>query len=136
MLNVSHHYANDRLARHGHREGYAAVVLAGTYMEAGCGPRTTVRAGHVILHDRYDHHQDRFGAGGAVVLNLPLPCGIEHRVGSVEDVDAIAKTAETDIAAAMTFLTDVLRPAVLAEDDWVDELAEGLIANPGRSMAE
>jgi hypothetical protein len=60
------------MSRHRHVEAYAALVLAGEYVEAGDSGRLHMHPGQVVVHDTYEAHQDHFSGAGAVVLNIPL----------------------------------------------------------------
>ena len=82
--------------RHHHLAPYAAVVLRGSYVEAGDRGRYRVEAGDVLLHDRFEAHRDAFGAAGADILNLPCPEGIGPACGRIADPDRIVRVAERD----------------------------------------
>lgn len=47
------------LPRHRHREGYANVVLAGSFVEAGFWGVAEVTPGDVIAHAAFECHQNR-----------------------------------------------------------------------------
>lgn len=125
MTALTRHGSRERLARHRHAEGYIALVLAGSYVEAGAGPRIAARPGDVILHGSYDAHQDDFGRAGATVLNLPLTCGIP-RYGRVEDPDLVARMAERDPVAAVALVAETMAALDAQPADWPDLLAEAL----------
>jgi hypothetical protein len=63
------------LGRHSHEEAYAAMVLSGSYEEAGDQGRFQAEAGDVVLHDSFEAHLDRFPPSGAVILNVRLAAG-------------------------------------------------------------
>jgi AraC-like DNA-binding protein len=127
-------FGRDRLApgvlkrRHRHARGYVAVVLAGSYVEAGDEGRRRVGPGDALIHRPFDGHLDVVGCRGAVVLNLPLPANWSSPMGvRVADPDRIARVAEADPAAASALLdTDAEVPLLL--DDWPDLLAAALRA--------
>lgn len=129
-LGISRHAGRDRLARHRHRDGYIAVVLAGGYIEAGDGGRQRVAAGHVIVHHPWSAHRDDFEGRGAVVLNLPLVAGLDEQVATLDDMDAVACLAERDPQEAAVLVGASLRPADAAVNDWPDALAAELAAKP------
>ncbi|MDQ2877935.1 MAG: AraC family transcriptional regulator [Pseudomonadota bacterium] len=135
MPEITRHAAGQRLNRHGHRDGYAAIVLSGGYVEAGQGARVRAAAGDVILHDRFDRHQDRFGGNGAVVLNLPLSRPVTWRTGRIDDADTLVRVAGHDPGAAAILLDAVVRPTGFALTDWVDQLAEGLSGDNVMTLA-
>ncbi|MFY0568466.1 helix-turn-helix domain-containing protein [Archangium lansingense] len=129
--------ATDRLARHRHDTGYIAVVVSGGYVEAGDAGRFHLRAGHAVVHQCFEAHADQFGAGGAVVLNLPLPgaASIPPAV-LLEELDAVVRTAERDpLAAARLVIASRSRPAP-AQADWPDLLAAALRDDPLLLLAE
>jgi AraC-like DNA-binding protein len=125
------------LGRHRHREAFAAVVLAGGYVEAGDTGRHRVGAGDVVLHGACESHLDRFDPRGADVLVLPLPpgwCG--GALGTVSDPDLLARLAERDVELALAGLAEALRPAASVALDWPDLLAEALRSDPNLSLSE
>lgn len=119
------HSPRERLARHRHEEGYVALVLAGTYVEAGDGARVAAAPGIVIVHHEHDAHRDEFGRGGASVLNLPLVAGLEG-IGRAVDPDAVARLALRDPIAAAALLAESVAPEPARLDDWPDLLAAAL----------
>jgi len=122
------HFGRERLgpgmsiARHRHGDGYITVVLAGSYQEAGFDGRRNLISGDVVVHRRYDAHLDHIGAGGAELINLPLPPGLSLPAAfRTDDADALARMAERNpLEAALQ-----LRPGgeVAAQSDWPDRLA-------------
>jgi AraC-like DNA-binding protein len=126
------------LPRHRHAQAFAAVILAGRYVEAGDSGLHRVDAGHVLLHAPHEWHLDRVGCTGAEVLVLPLPeawTGASH--ARVEDPGALARLAESDMPEAAAQLLAQLQP--MAEDDspdWPEQLASALLADPSLSIAE
>lgn len=126
---ITRHHATDRLARHRHAEAYVAVVLAGSYLEAGDTGRVRATVGTVIAHEPLSAHRDDFGAAGAVVLNFPAIEGVAG-AGVVADVDAVIRAAERDMREAGHMLARQFRPAAMSPDDWPDRLADALAGNP------
>ena len=113
------------IPRHRHRFGYIAVVLRGGYREAGLSGRLKLEAGDVVIHRAFDSHLDHVAAGGAGVLNLPLPDGAALPAAfRISDPDWIARVAERDCMAAALSLVPV--DAVARADDWPDDLAAEL----------
>jgi AraC-like DNA-binding protein len=123
---TTRHSASERMPRHRHIEGYAALVLAGGYVEAGDRGRILVQAGQVVIHGAYEAHQDHFARAGALVLNLPLVGNLDGITGVVTDADAIAREAERDIRAAAALLKETIRPMNALLTDWPDQLAVAL----------
>lgn len=114
------------LPRHRHADGYMTLILRGGYVEAGDAGRFRASEGNVLIHRAFEAHKDRFGAGSADVINLPLPAtapaaGMLH----VADPDAIARLAESDTRAAAEMVC-VQGREVCGQQDWPDLLAEAL----------
>lgn len=124
------------MERHIHARSYAALVLSGGYEEAGDSGRFNVRAGHVVLHEQFEAHLDRFTASGAVVLNIPLPEGVIFRtgLGRVADPDRIAHAAEKDVAEAAARILALVEMAPQQPKDWPDELAADLARNSALNL--
>lgn len=131
---ITRHQATDRLPRHRHVDAYVAVVLTGSYVEAGDGGRVRAMAGTVIAHEPLSAHRDDFGARGAVVLNFPAIAGIAG-AGTVADIDAVARAAERDMREAGHLLARQFRPVAWSPDDWPDRLADALAGNPDLAIA-
>ncbi|MBW8813057.1 MAG: helix-turn-helix domain-containing protein [Caulobacterales bacterium] len=118
------HAPSETLSRHRHREAFAAVVLAGGYVEAGDTGRHRVQAGDVVLHRAFESHLDRFDRPGAEVLVLPLADDWAGPVlGAVADPDLLARLAERDAGEAEAALGEALRPGRTTALDWPDLLA-------------
>src|SRR5437868_977222 len=115
--------------RHVHRHAYAALVLDGSYEEAGDLGRMRVSAGDVLLHDCFNAHLDRFSPAGAVVLNLPISGRLQPGLARVKNVDAIVRVAEKDQQEAAAMLLAELEFVQYVESDWPDELATALTSN-------
>jgi AraC-like DNA-binding protein len=125
MTALTRHGPRERLARHRHAEGYVALVLSGSYVEAGDGARIAAGPGDVILHSCYDAHQDDFGRAGATVLNLPLAAAMP-RYGRIADADAVVRLAKRDPAAAAGLIAGKVVAHRTQARDWPDLLAEAL----------
>lgn len=136
------HEAGQHLPRHCHREGFAAVVLQGGYLEAGDQGRRAVTAGDVLLHRPFESHLDRFTPRGAEVLILPLRTAKDPGLddwrpfATVADPDAIARLAERDPVAAADQLARTLAPAAGDAADWPDLLAQALRERPATALAD
>jgi AraC-like DNA-binding protein len=110
------------IPRHRHEHGYVAVILSGSYEEAGFGGRFHLKAGDVVIHRPFDAHLDHVSRAGAEVLNLPLPRDIDlPDVFTVTDPDALARLAEHDPKVAAGMLTPT--GPVKSANDWPDRLA-------------
>ena len=115
------------VARHRHEGAYAAIVLAGGYEEAGDGGRWRVGTGDVLIHAGFAAHQDRVGAKGCRLLNLPLSGPLPaDGAFAIADPDAIVRLAEADAVAAEERLFAQPRRPLPAQTDWPDLLAARL----------
>lgn len=114
------------LPRHRHAEAYAAVVIAGSYEEAGDQGRRRVGPGDVVVHQAWEAHLNRTPRAGAQVLNLAAPAGAFAAFGRVDDLDRLVRTAARDPREAADQLADGFRPAPGTIADWPDRLAEAL----------
>jgi AraC-like DNA-binding protein/quercetin dioxygenase-like cupin family protein len=132
------HPPGERLPRHRHDVGFAAVVLSGGYVEAGDTGRHRVAAGDVILHRAFESHLDAVGRRGAQVLVLPLPSQVVAATrGRFSDPDLLARLATNDAYAAAEALAEGFQAADVgwADDDWPDALARALLADPDLPIA-
>ena len=131
------HPPGERLARHRHDNGFAAVVLSGGYVEAGDTGRHRVTAGDVILHQAFESHLDEIDRRGAQVLVLPLPSGLGSTArGRVADPDLMARLTAVDALMAAEALAEAFEPTVTrpGPEDWPDALAQRLLADPDLSI--
>ncbi len=134
VANFGRHAPGESLPRHRHAQGYIALVLDGGYEEAGDQGRVAARPGTVVVHGDWTAHRDCFGARGARVLNLPLPTGLAAGAGYIANPDAAARLAERDPAAAATYVQEHFRLGAVRCDDWPDQLADALTADPGLAL--
>ncbi|MDY6944486.1 MAG: AraC family transcriptional regulator [Pseudomonadota bacterium] len=124
------------MPRHRHSQAYAAVVLAGGYIEAGDHGRIRVQPGSVVVHVAHEAHQDHFATTGASILNIPLQDGIDATIGRVRDPDAIARLSQHDIASAAALLKETIEPQDLQLADWPDRLAAALASKHDFSIED
>jgi AraC-like DNA-binding protein len=113
--------------RHHHREGYATVVLAGSFTEVSFAGRMDAEPGDVLLHGRFDCHLDVARSRGPLQI-LRLPWGSDLREGKfrVGDPDVLVRLAELDPELATAQLQHELRPPPPRDPHWVDDLARAL----------
>ena len=112
------------IERHRHDFGYVAVVLAGSYVEAGDRGRRRVEAGDLLVHEPFETHRNLMEGGGAEVLNLPLPRCVElPPAARTADPDLLARLCERDPVEAAEALSSMLVDGPDAMDDWPDLLA-------------
>lgn len=115
------------LAWHAHRRPYAAVVLAGSYIEAGDGGRRRVSAGDVIIHTPFCAHGDRFDGTACEIVNLDLSTTQALRLNSCRtpDPEALLRDLDADPSALDRLLDPANGPPAL-ETDLPDRLAAEL----------
>ncbi len=135
MTVLRHYSGGSRLPRHRHGGAYAAVVVAGSFVEAGDRGRHRLVAGKVAFHADFEAHRDDFGRGGAVVLDLPLTRCPELATGELDAVDEVVRLATRDLQAAAALLMERVQPALLQLADWPDALARALATEPDLSLA-
>jgi AraC-like DNA-binding protein len=144
MVFASPHYgferrpAWDALPRHRHRTGYLALILEGSYEEAGDRGRFRVEPGDMLIHGAFDAHLNRFPASGARILNLALPEGVQPELGLSRPAaaDLAIRIAERDPDAAARLLTAGATVLPAARLDWPDRLAADLIDDPSLRIGE
>ena len=129
------HEASERMPRHHHLHGYAALVLSGGYIEAGDGGRIAAEPGDVLFHDAFDAHRDLFSAAGAEILNMPLSAVPPFAAGRCADPDAIARLAECNSVATSAALLEQTIECRAGLSDWPDLLAADLKRGPLRLAA-
>ena len=122
--------------RHRHRESYASVVLAGSFVEAGFGGRVKVQPGDVLLHGRFDCHANTSHCSQPVqVLRLPWPNdGIEGHF-RVSDPDVLARLAERDPCESVIALAENLLAVDPPLQHWTSRLASALQNTPSLSLS-
>lgn len=119
--------------RHVHSTAYAAVVLRGSYVEAGSRGRFRVGEGDVLFHGAFDAHRDTFGADGGEILNVALPMDSLPRSasGRLDDAGELLRLAADE--AALLLLRKI-RARDDGERDWPDLLAADLRRNPSLEL--
>jgi AraC-like DNA-binding protein len=112
------------IERHRHDFGYVALVLAGSYVEAGDRGRRRVVAGDLLVHEPFETHRNLMEGDGAEVLNLPLPAGVKLPAAArTADPDLLARLCERSPAEAADALACGLSAGPEAMGDWPDLLA-------------
>lgn len=128
-LGLLDHGPGEYRDRHCHDEAFVAVVLEGSYQEAGDEGRWNVGPGDALIHHAYESHLDRFEAKGARVLVLSLPAAFTRKTGirgHVADPDMLVRLAERDGRAAAMHFAEMFIAAAPAALDWPDLLADDL----------
>jgi len=128
------HPSKEKLSRHCHDSGFVAVVLSGSYVEAGDRGRMHVCAGDVVFHGAYESHLNDVAHTGADVLVLPWHGPIVSALGRVADPDALVRAAEASVEHASGLIADQLTWSTVMPIDWPDRLAEELRANPDLNL--
>ena len=123
------------LARHCHVEGYATVVLSGSFVESGFLGRVELEPGDVILHGRFDCHTDcSRGTRSVQLLRLPWPTDRLEGHFRVTDPDLIARLAEQDSQEAVVALEESIRVVGARSSHWTHNLALALRNLPPLSL--
>lgn len=131
------HGAGEFLPRHVHETGFATIVLAGGYVEAGDTGRHRAEPADVLIHRPYEFHLDRFDRGDTELLVVPVQAdGFICAAGRLADVDAIVRIIDADPAAAEQAIRGQLEPKPVALPDWPDILARDLNKDPALSLSE
>jgi len=117
--------------RHKHLEGYATVVLAGSFLEASFAGIVRVHPGDVLLHGRFDCHANRqLSRNRITLLRLPwLDDATEGRF-VIRDPDRLARISERDPWEALGELKEQLLPVRPKKVGWLNELATALATQP------
>jgi len=122
--------------RHRHLEGYASVVLTGSFVEAGFGGRVKVEPGDVLLHGRFDCHANSSSCSRAVqILRLPwMDARVEGHF-RITDPDLLARLAERDPRETMVALAENLQVIKTPLQHWTGRLASALQSTPSLSLS-
>jgi AraC-like DNA-binding protein len=135
-----HGYGEDQrlkagdVARHRHRESYAAIVLEGSYLEVGDNGCWRAEAGSVIAHGAFEAHRNWVSARGARVINLALPVALDLPAAfRVRDIDALIDAARAGTPDIRHLLL-AARPCAPVEADWPALLAEAIRRCPTLSI--
>jgi AraC-like DNA-binding protein len=122
------------LPRHRHLRAYATVVLAGSFEESGYSGRIRASTGDVLIHPAMDCHGNQMVSAGVKLIRLDWPDtsgvgGLYH----LDNVDELARTAETDVTEATLLLQRTLLrsrlPSPGQKNDWPDLLLMDLARN-------
>ena len=116
------------MPRHHHDDGYATIVLAGSFTEVSFAGRMHAEPGHALLHGRFDCHLDRSSTRRFQILRLPWRLDMMEGQFAVQDPDALARLAEIDPERASVQLHRELRAIPARDRYWVDDLADDLRA--------
>lgn len=122
--------------RHRHLEGYASVVLAGSFVEAGFGGRVKVGPGDVLFHARFDCHANSSSCSRAVqILCLPWMDDSVEGHFCITDADFLARLAERDLRESMAALAENLQVPQAPMQHWTGRLASALQNTPSLSLS-
>ena len=125
------------LPRHRHSDGYATIVLRGSFVEASFAGRFRVEPGDVLLHAAFDCHANwMMSARGLQLLRLPWSHALEGRFW-VRDPDWLARLCEQDALEASEELPRLLQVVRQREAlDWPSQLAVALSSAPSLSLKQ
>jgi AraC-like DNA-binding protein len=125
------------LPRHRHVAGYATVVLEGAFDEASFAGRSTVEAGEVLLHGRFDCHANVSVSRRAPrILRLPWDDDSLEGRFHVNDPDGLARVCERAPLLAMRQLRAALIPVDPRPMSWAERLAMDIRVNPSIRIQE
>ena len=115
------------LPRHRHAGGYATVVLAGSFEEAGFSGRFVATPGDVLLHGAFDCHANRALTRSKLnILRLPWSDNLREGHFRIADPDALAILAERDVFAATEELGRDLIHIPVPPLHWTERLQQTL----------
>ena len=124
-----HHGRGERHERHRHRSPFIALVLRGSYVEAGDAGPLSVVEGDIVVHGAFEAHMNCAGAHGADVLLLPTDAG-DPSFGTSANFDEIVRLSERDVATASELARRTLISKSLPlDEDWPERLARDLLAD-------
>lgn len=119
------------IPRHRHFEGYANIILSGSFTEASFAGRFRVQAGEVLLHGGFDCHSNtNVCQHGLTILRLPWRREAVEGHLRVRDPDILVRLAERDPWEAMLALELSLEQGPVEQPDWPALLAADLAADP------
>lgn len=128
------HPSREKLTRHRHDCGFAALVLRGSYTEAGDRGRVCVAPGDVVFHGAYESHLNDVAQAGADVLVVPWRGDIASALGRIVDVDAVVRAAEASMDAAEALIARSVSWLGVAPIDWPDRLAAAIRHDPSLNL--
>ena len=133
----SHHEPLERMALHRHATPYAALVLAGGFVECGPDGRFDCGEGTLIVHPAWHPHADEFGVGGAVVLNLPIAQADAFTCSRVCDTAGLETLARRSPACAgRAALEETSQSEPLAPAPWLERLVSLLAHDDEGSISQ
>lgn len=117
--------------RHRHCDGYAALVLSGSYEEVGDTGRWSIEAGDIVYHRPYEAHANLIHTA-CTVMNIPVPAFVRlppvFRVACSEDLIKFANHGWPAFSELLNPHEVKLSKTV----NWCDRLAQDLQAKPVR----
>lgn len=125
------------LPRHNHREGYATLVLAGSFTEASFSGCHRARPGDVLLHGAFDCHAN-YGRSRQPLQLLRLPWFDDACEGRyhVSDPDLLVRISERDPRGSLVLLRQMMVPMVDAALHWTEALALTLAQRPRQRIED
>lgn len=118
---------NISIDRHRHDRPYVAVVVKGSYLEAGDAGRRVLREGDVAFHRAFEAHANQVSPSGALIVNIPL--GMLQpslSFAQIDELGPILEAAKHDPAAAVDLIMSASTEIACNILDWPDMLAREL----------
>ncbi|MFZ2030322.1 MAG: AraC family transcriptional regulator [Vitreimonas sp.] len=131
---VLHHAPSEHHQRHRHRASFIAVVLRGSYVEAGDAGLLSAGEGDIVIHSNFEAHLNRAGPRGAHVLLLPSDVSAP-KFGVSQAIDEIVRLATKDVqSAAQLAETTLVESPSRPPADWPEQLARDILRDPQLSL--
>ncbi|TPG40531.1 AraC family transcriptional regulator [Sphingomonas koreensis] len=119
------------LPRHRHAQPYAAIVLAGRYLECGDEGRFEATDGAVVVHGSHQAHLNVVAPAGAHVINVPMSLSTPTGLFSCKALDSVMEALRGgDGHRAAELLLATIKPVDIAMSDWPDMLASAIRCDP------
>lgn len=126
------HEAGQTLDTHRHDGAYAALVLDGHHLEASADGPVECTPGTLVLHPRWHAHGNRFGRGGARVVNVELdgvlvPDALRVlRVPDLRDAAAVIARAPRELGQLVHACSEASRTSMSGwQVEFLHELQHG-----------
>ncbi|MEQ7874326.1 AraC family transcriptional regulator [Sphingomonas sp. ASV193] len=127
--------SGSRLPRHRHATAYVAIVLEGSYCETGDLGRLSASAGDVLVHGRWEAHQDIVGSNGARLLNVPTDLDRLPGLYRSEKLDLVLKALrDGETGDLAEWFEPSLVPVQQCGGDWPEQLVASINQDPSLSL--
>jgi AraC family transcriptional regulator len=148
LLTLTSHRSDDRIPPHKHANDYLCIVLRGGFAEQEGDNWHERLSGGFFRHRAGETHHDRFGAHGAVCVNLHFPagepgpmvagvCPASMRVAAETLAFELAASSREELAMASLaaeIMADLHRTEDFGRDRgaWLDRIVEAMSDQPDR----